>query len=140
MKILLPVDGSDCTTRVLDYLATHEDLFSKTHQYTFLYVTPTVPPQVRGMLSKADVDGYYAEEINKVLQPIRDRLQGTGLDLSFKGSVGRAPDVIVQLAMSEGHDLLVMGSHGHSALGNLIMGSVVTNVMANTRTPVLVVR
>jgi nucleotide-binding universal stress UspA family protein len=140
MKILLPVDGSDCTTRVLDYLTTQESLFSKTHQYTFLYVTPTVPPQVRGMLSKEDVDGYYTQEIDKVLEPLRNRLQGTGLDVSFKGSVGRASDVIVQLAMSEGYDLLVMGSHGHSALGNLVMGSVVTNVMANTRTPVLVVR
>lgn len=140
MKILLPVDGSGCTTRVLDYLASHEGLFSRTHLYTCLYVTPTVPPQVRGMLSKEDVDRYYAQEIDKVLAPIRARLEATGLDVSFKGAVGRAPDVIVQLAMSEGYDLLVMGSHGHSALGNLIMGSVVTNVMANTRTPVLVVR
>ena len=140
MKILLPVDGSDNTTRMLDYVTTHDELFSKAHQYTLLHVTPAVPPQVRGMLSKEDVDSYYGQEIEKVFEPIRARLQALGLDVAYKGMVGRAPDVITHLATNEGYDLLVMGSHGHSALGNLILGSVVTNVMANTRTPVLVIR
>ena len=33
-----------------------------------------------------------------------------------------------------------MGSHGHSALGNLIMGSVATRVLADSKVPVLLVR
>lgn len=37
-------------------------------------------------------------------------------------------------------DLLVMGSHGHGALGNLVMGSVATKVMATCTTPILIVR
>ncbi|NML17114.1 universal stress protein [Azohydromonas caseinilytica] len=140
MKILLPVDGSDSTTKVLEYLATHEELFSKAHQYTVLYVTPAVPPQVKRMLPREDIEGYYQQEIEKVIAPIRAQLQERGFEVSFKGLVGRAPDVISQLATSEGYDMLIMGSHGHSALGNLILGSVVTNVMANTSTPVLVIR
>lgn len=139
MKFLLPVDGSECTARVLDYVGQHKELFSKDHQYTLLHVCPAVPPQVRGMLSKEDVDGYYQSETAKVLEPIRARLAALGIEPACLGMVGRAPDVISQLAM-EGYDLVVMGSHGHSALGNLVMGSVVTNVLAHSRTAVLVIR
>jgi len=33
-----------------------------------------------------------------------------------------------------------MGSHGHGALANLVMGSVATQVLAHSKTPVLMVR
>jgi nucleotide-binding universal stress UspA family protein len=33
-----------------------------------------------------------------------------------------------------------MGSHGHGALGNLVMGSVATQVLANCQVPLLLVR
>ncbi|HWS05017.1 MAG TPA: universal stress protein, partial [Burkholderiaceae bacterium] len=37
-------------------------------------------------------------------------------------------------------DLVIMGSHGHSALANLVMGSVATQVLAHCHVPVLLVR
>jgi nucleotide-binding universal stress UspA family protein len=36
--------------------------------------------------------------------------------------------------------LVVLGSHGHSALGNLVMGSVATQVLAECKVPALLVR
>jgi nucleotide-binding universal stress UspA family protein len=33
-----------------------------------------------------------------------------------------------------------MGSHGHGTLGNLVMGSVATQVLAHCKAPVLLVR
>ena len=33
-----------------------------------------------------------------------------------------------------------MGSHGHGALATLVMGSVTTHVLANSKVPVLLVR
>jgi nucleotide-binding universal stress UspA family protein len=36
--------------------------------------------------------------------------------------------------------MIVMGSHGHGALTNLVMGSVTTKVLAITSVPVLIVR
>jgi nucleotide-binding universal stress UspA family protein len=51
---------------------------------------------------------------------------------------GRPADVIV--ASSEGSDLLVMGTHGRSALGRLILGSVAEEVTRTSGAPVLVIR
>ena len=39
--------------------------------------------------------------------------------------------------MAGGFALVVMGTHGHTALGNLVMGSVATKVLAARKVPVL---
>jgi hypothetical protein len=41
MKILLPVDGSQYTKRMLGYVAAHEELFGPQHEFVFAtVVTP----------------------------------------------------------------------------------------------------
>lgn len=54
--------------------------------------------------------------------------------------VGPAGDLIAKFADAGKFDLLIMGSRGHGALGNLVMGSVATKVVANCSVPVLLVR
>ena len=54
--------------------------------------------------------------------------------------VGHAGEVIAHTADNGSFDMLVLGSHGHSALGNLVMGSVATQVLALSKVPVLLVR
>jgi len=62
------------------------------------------------------------------------------MELAFIGKTGPAAEVIGALSDAGKFDLLVMGSHGHGALGSLLMGSVVTKVMASCKTPLLIVR
>ena len=47
---------------------------------------------------------------------------------------------IVQTALSEGADLVVMGSHGRSGIARLMLGSVATKGVAESAVPVLVCR
>ena len=54
--------------------------------------------------------------------------------------VGPAADTIAALAAKGKFDLLMMGSHGYGLLGNLVLGSVTTKVMAKCEVPVLIVR
>ena len=51
-----------------------------------------------------------------------------------------AAEGIVQMAQDEGADLIVMGSHGRTGLARLVLGSVVSKVLAAASVPVLVVR
>ena len=48
--------------------------------------------------------------------------------------------MIAKLADGGGFDLLVMGSHGHGSAGNLVMGTVATQVLASCKVPVPLVR
>ena len=54
--------------------------------------------------------------------------------------VGHPAEVIAKTATAGGYDMVVMGSHGHAALGNLVMGSITNKVLAHCKTPMLIVR
>lgn len=58
----------------------------------------------------------------------------------IKVGMGNALGRILEEARSGGYDLIVMGSHGHSALKHAIMGDTVKQVVGQSDIPVLVVR
>ena len=140
MNILLAVDGSTYTKRMLAYLATHDELFATSNNYTVLTVQPQLPPRARAAVGKAVVDQYQLEESEKVLAPVTKFLLRHGIDAKTTWKVGHAGDTIAKFAESGKFDLLVMGSHGHGTLANLVMGSVATAVLAHCKVPVLLVR
>lgn len=140
MKILVAVDGSSYTKRMLAYLAAHDEWLGNTHQYTVVHAVPAVPPRAAAVLDKEVLKSYYDDEAEKVLKTIRTFFGKQKIQAEFISKVGPAADVIAALANKGKFDLLMLGSHGHSTLGNLVMGSVATKVMAHCTAPVLLVR
>ena len=140
MKILIAADGSDYTKRMLAYLAAHDEWLGPRHQYTVLNVVAAVPARAASAIDRDALKAYYAETNEAVFKPIRSFFKKQGIEADFVGKVGHAGEVIAKLADSQGFDLLVMGSHGHSVLGSLVMGSVSTKVLAGCKTPVLLIR
>lgn len=140
MKILIAVDGSPFTKRMLAYLTAHDEFPGRGHEYTVLHTVAPVPPRAAAVLEKSVLDGYYEDEAEKVFKPIRTFLDKQGLKPKFVYKIGHAAELISALADKGKYDLLVMGSHGHGTLTNLVMGSVATKVMAHCKTPVLIVR
>lgn len=140
MKILLAVDGSAYSKKMLAYLATHDSMFAKGNDYTVFTAQPALPPRARAAVGKEITDKYYADECEKVLAPITKFLMRHGIDAKSAWKVGPAGASISKLAQDGKFDLLIMGSHGHGALANLVMGSVVTQVLAHCKVPVLMVR
>lgn len=140
MKILIPVDGSPFTKRMLAYLAAHDEWLGGAHAYTLLHVAPAVPPRAAAVLDKAVLAAHYSEESEKVFKPLRTFFAKQKIPAEFVAKVGLAADVISTQASKGKFDLLMMGSHGHGALGSLVMGSVTAKVMARCETPLLIVR
>jgi nucleotide-binding universal stress UspA family protein len=91
-------------------------------------------------LGKDVVDTFMREEAEKVLAPISKFLLRHGISAKSLVKPGMAGEVIAKTAESGKFDLVIMGSHGHSAIGNLVMGSVATQVLAHCKVPVLLVR
>lgn len=140
MKILLAVDGSSYTKKMLAYLTTHDELFGPRNEYTLLTVQPPLPPRARAAVGKEVVDGYYAEETQKVMAPITEFLAHHNLAAQTEWKVGHVGETIASFADEGKFDLLVMGSHGHGSIGNLVMGSVATQVLSHCKVPLLLVR
>ncbi|GGH65876.1 universal stress protein [Comamonas phosphati] len=140
MKILLSVDGSPYTQKMLAYLTSHQELLGTRHEYTAITVQPLLPARARAAVGKEVVEQYYDEEIAKILDPVRDFLDARGVQVQCVSKVGPIADSIIQEAQNGQFDLIVMGTHGHGALGRLVMGSVSSQVLAGCTIPVLLVR
>lgn len=141
MKILLAIDGSVYTKKMLAYLCAHEELLSVgRNTFTALTVMPAIPPRARAVLSKEMVDEYYREEGAKILEPVRKYLEQSCIFPKEQLEVGPPGDVIARTAEEGQYDLIIMGTHGHGALGRLVMGSVSTQVLANCSVPVMLIR
>jgi nucleotide-binding universal stress UspA family protein len=140
MKILVAVDGSAYTKRMLAYLAAHDEWLGDHHEYTVIHAVPAVPARAAAALDKDLLKGYYEDEAEKVLKTLRTFFSKQRLRADFVSKVGPAADVIATLADKGKFDLLIMGTHGHSTLGKLVLGSVTTKVMAHCGVPVLLVR
>ena len=140
MKILLAVDGSAYTKKMLAYLATHDSLFAVGNDYTVFTVCPALPPRAVAVAGRELVDSYQKEESEKVLAPVTKFLLRHGIDAKSSWKTGPVGTTIAKYAAGGKFDLVMMGSHGHGALINMVMGSVATQVLAQCEVPVLMVR
>lgn len=140
MKILVAVDGSSYTKRMLAYLAAHDDWLGPAHAYSVINTVAPVPPRAAAVLDKQVLKDYYEAESEKVFKPIRSFFGRRGIQAEYLAKVGNAGELIAATADKGGYELLVMGSRGHGALAGLVMGSVATKVLANCSTPVLLIR
>jgi hypothetical protein len=66
-----------------------------------------------------------------------DRLPGPP---QRRWAVGDPGTVLARQAAEGGFDLVMLGSHGHGALGQLVTGSTVARLLSHAKTPVLVMR
>ena len=107
---------------------------------TRLVVLHVTPPAVL-------VDGSIAAGIDPstcrtALEDLRTCLDGPDLKYPVEVRLAVGPDreEILQTAQEIGCDLIVMGTHGRTALGRLLMGSVAESVLPRASCPVMIVK
>ena len=140
MKILMPVDGSDCTKRMVAYLGAHAEMFDARHDYVMLLAIQNLPVNVASLLDPVAIDEYRSREIQHVFEPLQAFAAQNKWPIRFETVHGEAGAAIACYAEQEKFDLIVMGSHGRTALANVVAGSVATSVLARCKTPVLLIR
>jgi nucleotide-binding universal stress UspA family protein len=140
MKILIAVDGSVYTKRMLAYLAAHEELFGKQHEFTVIHGVLAVPHRAAAFVGPKLVHEYYEADAEDVFRPIRPFFAQQGLEATFVHTIGHVADSIAGLADEGKFDLVVMGSRGHGEIMNMVLGSVATRVLAKCSVPVLLIR
>ena len=140
MKILLAVDGSDYSRKAIEFVASRETLIQSNPDVLVLNVRWPLRASPARIVGMAVVREYYEEEAERALRPARRRLLKAGLRATVRFVVGRPASEISVAADKDKVDLLVLGSHGHSALGGLLLGSVTNEVLARTKRPMLIVR
>jgi len=115
-------------------------------------LNPTARSMVDLYLPKDTRQKLDAEGRERIVARIRERLElfceeETCTDPAGRDRVqevrvveGRPYQAILDEAQRCGADVIVMGSHGHSAVGEVLLGSVAHRVTQRARIPVLIVR
>ena len=140
MKILVAVDGSDYSRMAIEFIASRKTLIKSNPNIQVLNVQWPLPPHPARVVGMGVVREYYADEAEKALKPARRRLEKAGLTPLVRYTVGRPALEISRTADKDNVNLLVLGSHGHSALGGMLLGSVTQEVLVRTKRATLIVR
>jgi nucleotide-binding universal stress UspA family protein len=138
VKILLPIDASDCTKRMLAHLGAHAELLPGDHEYTLFAV---IEPLAHATLTHAmSMEAYLRERAEQVLGPARAFAEQQGWNVQTDYVPGPVVQTIVAKAEALKPDLIVMGTHGRSPLGTFVVGSVANGVLGACKVPVLLIR
>jgi nucleotide-binding universal stress UspA family protein len=141
MKTLILVDGSPCSRKAVEYVASHPGSFQDKEGLHLLHVRFQVPyGRARAIVGMDAINAYYEEESREALAPAEKILHDKGIPYQSGFSVGDVAQQVEAYVTKHRIEQIVMGSHGHGALRNLVLGSVATKVLATTHTPVLIVR
>jgi nucleotide-binding universal stress UspA family protein len=141
MKVLVAIDGSESALRALKYVLDHQDFFSSNPELVLVNVHLPVPSaRAKAIMGSEAIERYYREESEESLVPARALLAGKSCLVVERAVVGQPATEIVAIAQKDRCDLIIMGTHGRSALGNLLMGSVAMRVIATSDVPVLSVK
>jgi len=142
MKILLAVDGSKHSLRAVDCLIAHADWYRGKPTVELLTVHLPVPklPRMGLVVGRNQIERYYAEEGASSLAAAKKKLDAAGIEYKANIVVGRIAESIVRQAAKTRCDQIFIGTHGRTAAGNMLLGSVATKVLHISKTPVLLVK
>lgn len=129
MEILVPIDGSECSTRALDFAIEFARRFEAS-------------------LHVVHVSDEETDATDEILARARERLVEAGVedepeistdvDLAFRPA-DRVGEVILELVEERGYDHVVMGHHGGGAVDRAMLGSAAHTVVEEESVPATVV-
>ncbi|HMM86161.1 universal stress protein [Azohydromonas sp.] len=142
-RILVPVDGSDLSTRAIDASLELARPLGATVVGFVAEPMPTLPAVGRPPTVVARENELHdqrtAAHAREVLSAFEQRAQAAGV--GFEGHFLQAPLVdqaIVDAAESKGCDLILMVTHGRGAFGEFLFGSHTKAVLSRCKLPLLV--
>jgi nucleotide-binding universal stress UspA family protein len=141
LTLLVPVDGSPTAQRAVDHAIKLAAGATGGAQIHLLNVQiPVVSGVVKMFIDHNQINAYYREEATKVLDPVRRKIEQAGVSHQHHIGIGRLADTIVGYAKQYHCDQIIMGSRGMSAISNLVLGSVATQVIHLSEIPVTLVK
>jgi nucleotide-binding universal stress UspA family protein len=89
---------------------------------------------------RKEVEDKLVASGKKAVDDIKKMGDAAGVKIDSIVRMGSPANMVIDVARTEGADLIVMGSHGESGASKLLIGSVVQKVLYWATIPVLVVR
>ena len=138
--VLAPIDFSSVTNAVVDEAAA----LAKAFHGRVVLLTVIQPPVVvteyaSWMDNIGEITAAGEKHAAREIAKLEERLAAECVSTESVQLVGAPVAHIVQQAESLGADYIVMGSHGHKALYDLLVGSTTHGVLLGARCPVIII-
>jgi len=155
-NILVPIDCSAATPRVLELAQQLGRAFSAELHLVHVREIPTSIPMVPlsygalGMPETVPMAGApVSEAIARAIPPNeieqsklakwQEEISDAGVKVTVHEPTGNVLGEILNRAEALNADLIMMGTHGHGAMYNLLVGSITEGVLKHSKRPVLLV-
>lgn len=140
-NILIPTDGSDQSLRAARVaIALAKQVGARVHAYHVL--APLAAVAHFSDLIRHAPDDYHQEAVSRAerkLEAIRELAREAGVPFDSGYAFDQRPySAIVGAARQYDCDLIVMGTHGHTGMDRLVMGSQSSKVLSCSDIPVMV--
>lgn len=140
--ILVPIDESNPSDRALEYAL-------ESHQVDDITVVHVLDPAEldayggveAGMMADfAELQEQRREDAESLMDDVRTRARAAGIDVATEILTGRPARTIVQYAEDNEVDHIVLGSHGRTGAGRILLGSVAETITRRSPVPVTIIR
>lgn len=145
-KILVPTDGSKTAQKAVGHAV---DLAKQLNASVVILsvidnrslIAQTIPAVDTPTHVIEPIEDYLREAAKGYAGEIKKLCDENGVESETVITTGHPVENIVKVAQKSKVDLIVMGSHGRSALAAAVLGSVTYGVIhSDTKVPVLIVR
>ncbi|HCO18509.1 universal stress protein [Gudongella oleilytica] len=135
-KILVPIDGSEWSTRAL--LKAREIAEAFLADVTILTVIDSI--RYLDMDYKFDVVRDGIDLSKQLLEQSKKMFEGYAGNVDTAHIIGDVAEEIIRYAENGSYDLIVMGSRGLGVFSRTILGSVSHKVIQHAKTTVMIVK
>ena len=142
MKVLVPVDGSEPSSRAVDHLIRKLGSYQDGVEIHLLNVQHPIPygSRVSSVVGPEKIAQFHHDEGMAALKTAMKKLDAAKVKYHHHIGVGDAAEVISGYARDKGCDQIVMGTRGMGSATGLLLGSVATKVIHLSPVPVLLVK
>ena len=140
-NILAAIDFSDVSSTVLSHATAQAKAFGAKLHLVHVWDPEVLVDSGYGAepALAINVQNERMDEMKARVEKEAERVRGEGTDCDGTILVGRPHKVLVRHGRETDADLVIIGSHGHSALGSLLMGSCASALVRKACFPLLVV-
>jgi nucleotide-binding universal stress UspA family protein len=142
MKVLVAVDGSERSLDAVRSLVGRVGWYRDPLDVQLVYVNPPMPYEgrVASVVGREQIERYQREEGEAALGGAKQLLDAAGIRHAEHILIGPVPETLVKEANALKCDMILIGTHGRTAAGNILLGSVANKVLHLATVPVLLVR
>ncbi|HEY6194102.1 MAG TPA: universal stress protein [Candidatus Eisenbacteria bacterium] len=142
MKIMIAVDGSECSEPVVEFVARMRwPAGSRTMVVSVANAAASmVAAPFEAAAASAEIEAMDVREHEELVANASHALTVAGMPCETKVVMGEPASALLQAVRDESVDLLVVGSHGRTGFTKLLLGSVSAHLVSHAPCSVLVVK